>query len=254
MKWAVEIQLTALERRNLHDLLAGLGFHLIDGVQFQAFWSQQMDRCKTATEAFEMAKRVRSAFSGPAQTDPKFELGAVIDYSSSPPGRHRFLEAQPGVFKTRFGNATLTVGPPAGLSPDELEAWRKKREEQEYLSRLETQRSRLEPAYLEPRAVKVLEYLAVNNPSAEVLYKIYELVEEHPSKRMAVHAQFSISGNDFNRFKDSVHNPTVSGDWARHAYHDTPRTTNPMSKSEAEGFVRGIAERWLKHIRTGAPP
>jgi hypothetical protein len=254
MKWAVEVQRTALDRRNFEDLLAGLGFSLIDGVQYPALWSQEMDQCNTAAEAFELAKKVRSAFAGPAQVDPEFTLGSVVDYTSSPPSRHAFLEVQSCVSKATVGTVTISVGPPTGLSAAELEAWRKNRVEQEYQTKLETQRSRLEPAYLERRAAKVLEHLAIASPSAEVLYKIYELVEEHPSKRAAVQAQLGISVIDFKRFQDSVHNPAVSGDWARHAYHDTPRTTNPMSKSEAEGFARGIAERWLKHLRTSTPP
>lgn len=254
MKWAVEVQHTALDRRNLEDLLGGLGFSLIDGVQFPAITSPEIDQCNSPAEVFAVGKKVRSAFHGPAQIDPQFTLGSVEDYSSTPPRRYAFLEAQPAVCTTKFGTATLTVGPPAGFSPQELETWHRDRAEQEYQSKLEAQRKRLEPAYLEPRAVKVLEYLATAAPRAEILYKIYELIEEHPNNRVAFHTMFGVSANDFKRFQDSVHNPAVSGDWARHAYLDTPRTANPMSKSEAERFVRTLADRWLTHIRTGLPP
>ena len=47
MKWAVEVQRTTLERRNLEDLLAGLGFSLIDGVQFPALTSKEIDQSPT---------------------------------------------------------------------------------------------------------------------------------------------------------------------------------------------------------------
>lgn len=254
MKWAVEVQCTTLDRRNLGDLLAGLGFSLVDGVQFPAFTSPELDQCNSAAEVFEVGKKVRDAFRGPAQIDPQFTLGSVEDYSSTPPRRHAFLGVQPAVHTMTMGAATLTVGPPAGLLPEELETWRRDREEQEYQSRLDAQRKRLEPAYLEARAVKVLDYLATVAPRAEVLYKIYELIEEHPDYRTAFHAKFGIPANEFRRFKDTVHNPAVSGDWARHAYLDTPKTPNPMSKSEAESFVRTLADRWLAHIRTGLPP
>ncbi len=254
MKWAVEIQHSTLERRNLEDLLAGLGFALINGAQFPAFTSQEIEQCKTAAEVYEVAKRVRSAFSGPAQIDPDFNLGLVVEFSSSPPRRHAFLEVQSAVLKMTAGTVTLTVGPPMGLSPEALDAGKRNLAEQEYQSKLEAQRAKLEPAYVEPRAVKVLQYLAAASPSAEVLYKLYELIEEHPNKRAVLHAQFGIRANDFKRFQDSVHNPAVSGDWARHAYFDTPRTTNPMSRSEAESFVRELAERWLQHIRASLPP
>src|SRR4051794_16886054 len=123
MNWAIEIQNTTLEHRNLADLLAGLGFTLIDGIQFPAFTSPEIDRCNTAAEAFDIAKRLRAAFTGPAQIDPKFVLGAVIDYSTTPPRRHAFLEVQPAVLRLSAGSVTLTVSPPAGLSVEELKKW-----------------------------------------------------------------------------------------------------------------------------------
>lgn len=234
------------------DLLAGLGFSLTDGVECPVLTSEEVDRCQSAAEVFEIGKKVRSAFSGPARIDPEFTLGSVLDFTCSPPRRHAFMEVRPILLKVTTGATTLTVRPPAGLVGKELDAWQRNRAEQEYQSKLEAQRAKLEPAYLDERAVKVLKYLAVETPSAEVLYKIYELVEGDPTNRTAVHARLGVSASDFRRFQDSVHNPAVSGDWARHAYHRTPRTKSPMSKSEAESFVRGLAERWLKHIRASA--
>jgi hypothetical protein len=253
MKWAIEVKSTTLERRNLEDLLMGLGFSLIDGVECPALTSVEVGECASAAEAFELAKKVRLAFSGPAQIDPEFMLGAVIDFSSEPPKRHAFVEVQSCSMRVTAGTVTITVGPPSGLTAEELENWRNSRAEHDYQSKLEIQRSKLEPAYLDARAAKVLEYLAVASPSAEVLYKIYETVEEHPSKRAKVHAQYGIASSDFKRFQDAVHNPAVSGDWARHAYHDTPRTINPMSRNEAESFVRTLAARWLEHVRAALP-
>ncbi len=254
MKWAIEIQSTTLEHRNLADLLAGLGFTLIDGIQFPAFTSPEIDGCNMAAEAFDIAKRLRAAFTGPAQIDPNFVLGSVIDYSSTPPKRHAFLEVQPAVLKLSAGGVTVTVSPPAGLSGDELEKWKTERAEQEYQTKLEDQRAKLEPAFRDSRAAKVLELLSIQNPSGETLYKIYELAEGHPITRSTFHAQFGISKNDFSRFQDAVHNPSVTGDWARHAYHDIPKTNNPMSRGEAENFVRSIATRWLQYVRTNTTP
>jgi len=254
MRWAIEIQRTTLERRNLEDLLAGLGYRLFDAGPFLAFTSQEIDQCRNAAEAFNLAKRLKAALTGPAQIDPDFSLGSVIDDTGSTSTRHTFLAVQPGSFTVTGSTASLTIGPPVGLSADALKAWLRDRTEQKYQSRLEAQRSRLEPAYLEPRAAKVLQYLADPSPTAEVLYKIYELIEEHPSKRAVFHIQFALPANDFKRFQDSVHNPSVSGDWARHAYHNTPRTNNPMSRNEAESFVRGLAARWLGQLRASPQP
>ena len=253
MKWAIEIQKTSLEKRNLADLLRGLGFELVEGIEYPALASSTIDACVTAADAFEMAKGVRTAFKGPAQIDPEFVLGSVIDYSINPPRRHAFLEVASCVIATTTSAPTLTVSPPSGLSPAELERWNAEYEERQYQARLDRQRSRLESAYISSKAAKVIELLSVEKPSAETVYKIYELAEDHPDNRVNFHKQFGVSREQFDRFRDAVHNPSVSGDWARHAYHGEPRTSNPMTKGEAEAFVRNIAARWLDSLRRPIP-
>ncbi len=255
MRWAVEVQRTELERRNLEDLLRGLGFTLVDGGEHLAFTSPEIDKCSSSAEVFEIGKKVRNAFGGPAQVDPQFTIGSIEDHSCVPPRRHALLEVQSCVHTvTSVFPATLTVTPPAHLSPAQLDAWHRDRAEQEYQAKLVEQRLRLEPSFLEPRAAKVLEYLAATNPGADVLYKVYELIEGPPKGRKALHAQFGVSASEFDRFRDAVHNQAVSGDWARHAFPEEPRTSNPMSKGEAEQFVRSLAERWLASLRKSPPP
>lgn len=249
MKWAIEIQKTSLEKRNLSDLLSGLGFELIEGIEYPALASPEIEACLTPADAFEKAKTVREAFKGPAQIDPEFVLGSVIDYSTTPPRRHAFLEVEPLVMKVTMGTPTITISPPKGLSANELEQWQAEHEERQYQAKLERQRSKLEPAYLSENAAKIIELLSVDKPSAETLYKIYELAEGHPNNRAYFHRQFGITQDQFNRFRDAVHNPSVHGDWARHAYHGTPRTSDPMTKKEAEAFVREISEKWLQSLR-----
>jgi hypothetical protein len=249
LRWAIEIQKTSLDKRNLADLLQGLGFGLIEGIEYPALASPIIDVCATAADVFEVAKGIRSAFKGPAQVDSEFMLGSVIDFSTNPPRRHAFLEVASCAMAMTVGAATLTVSPPIGLSSVELERWSAEYAERKYQAQLEEQRSRLEPAFLNPRAAKVLELLSIENPSAEAVYKIYELSEGHPGNRVEFHKRFEISSDEFNRFSDAIHNPSVSGDWARHAYHRNPKTENPMSQGEAETFVRNIATHWLNSLR-----
>jgi hypothetical protein len=250
MKWAVEIQKTNLEARNLGDLLSGLGFSLINGIDYPAFTSADVNDCDTAQEVFEIAKQIRDAITGPAQIDPTFTLGSVISYSNDPPKRHAFLEVQSLTMKMTMGKPTITISPPKDLSGDDLEKWKEKQAEREYQTKLENQRSKLEPAYRDSSAAKMLELLSIKDPSAETIYKIYELAEGHPTNRKNFHAQFGIIKDQFDRFRDAIHNPTVTGDWARHAVGDPPRTGNPMSKDDAEQFVRQIASKWLEHVRS----
>ena len=74
-------------------------------------------------------------------------------------------------------------------------------------------------------------------------------MESHPLNRKSFHNEFNISKDEFTRFKDAVHNPLVSGDLARHAYEDAPRSENPMTIKEAEIFIQELADKWMTSIR-----
>ena len=95
----------------------------------------------------------------------------------------------------------------------------------------------------------MLELLNRDEHNGESLYKIYELAEGHLSNRKVFQVQHGVSPDDFDRFRDAVHNPRVSGDQARHAIGENPRTSNPMTIHETERFVRSLAEAWLASVR-----
>ncbi len=94
MKWAVEIQKTGLSYRNLVDLLYGLGFQLVDGVDFEAMYAPYFDDFEFASKVWAEAEKSPSAFTGSASIDPEFVLGSVIDYSTKERNRHVFIEVE----------------------------------------------------------------------------------------------------------------------------------------------------------------
>lgn len=250
MRWAFQIERTKLDRRNLTDLLDGLGYKPADvhGFEF-VFWSTSLETCENAGEVWEEAKRLRELITKVTEIDSDFVLGPVIDLSSGIPKRNHFLEVEPIIINIEIGTPTLTVSPPNNLSAEQLADWNRRQSEQEYQNKLEAQRSKIEPAFREPRAAKLLQLLKRDSHSGESLYKIYELAEGHPSYRKEFQNKFGISEIEFRRFSDAVHNPVVSGELARHAYEDKPKTTNPMSIAEAESFAVGIGRRWLASLR-----
>ncbi|MBU5612638.1 hypothetical protein [Geomonas azotofigens] len=245
----MEVQKSGLDPRNLGDLLNGIGYVLVKGETLNEITSPTFDACLSCDEVWTEAKRLRDVFTGPAQIDLDFTLGSVVDYSTSPPSRSGFIEAASCQIAIMGGVATIEVAPPTNLTDEQLEKWHADRLEEKYQAKLEAQRSRLEPAFLSVRASKVLELLDVDNPTGEIVYKIYELAEGHPNNRRNFQVTFGITQDQFSRFKDVVHNPTVSGDWARHGYEDVPKTSNPMTKEEAIDFVRVLAKQWLSVIR-----
>ncbi len=254
MRWSVEIKQTNLTRRNLSDLLDLIKFTLIDGTRCLELTSPIFDICTTAESAYDVAKKIREAFTGPSHVDPTFTLGSVIDHSVSPPMSGTFVELTGIEEAIQSGNLTVSAVAPSGLNSAEVAQWTLDNEEQKYQTTLEHQRSMFEPAFVSEKASKMLEMLALKDPSGEVIYKIYELAEGTSSDRKSFHAQYRISTKDFDRFKDAVHNPKVTGDWARHANPQRLSSGNPMTKIEAEQFVRSIAELWLAHVRSTKSP
>ena len=253
MKWAIEIPNTSLDHRKLADLLSGLGYELVEGVDYEALYSPQLDELENASEVWNQGKRVRDAFTGPAAIDPEFTLGSVVNYSGSEIKRHTFIEAETGQLKLTAHSATVSgnidISTAKGLSDEGQQAIREKLAEQAYQSELEAQRHKLEPVFFEPRATKVLELLSRGTQTGEILYKIYETMELNPSNRENFLRQFSISRAEFDRFSDAVHNPVVTGDFARHAYEKEPKSENPMTISEATTFIDSLSNEWLEAIR-----
>lgn len=261
MRWSVEIKQASLTRRNLSDLLNGIGFTLVDGIRYIELTSPVFDPCATAQEAFDIAKKVRRAFTGPTHIDPTFTLGSVNDHSVSPPISTTFVELTGIGVTMQMGDLTVSTSAPVGLDSAGVAQWALDSEEQEYQALLEHQRSTLEPAFTSEKASQMLEMLALKEPSGELIYKIYELTEGQSSNRKNFeihrenfHTQYGISTSEFDRFKDAVHNPNVTGDWARHANPQRLNSSNPMTKDEAAQFVRRIAEKWLAHVRTTKSP
>lgn len=248
MKWAVEIQKTNLPERNLRDLLSALGFALIEGIDYKAVTSDQINACNDASEVNVIAINLKTAFAT-AQVDPEIIFGAVLDFTQNPPGRHHFVQ---GASCIQFGIATATaidLGPPHGSTDSQILKWEEEQKEAMYQARLLKQKSVLIPAFHDKRASKAIELLAVKSPSGEQVYKMYELAEGHPDNRKCFQNEFGISKETFDRFRDAVHSPSVSGDWARHAYdNDHLNSSNPMTTAEATLFATDVVRKWLEKL------
>jgi hypothetical protein len=107
MRWAIEIQSTGLEQRNLQDLLRRIGFELVHESPKMALTSVEIDHCSSAQEVYAAGKKLREKFIGSAKIDPDFKLGPVIDYSTSPVRRHAFAEASDSVHGAMCSSTTV---------------------------------------------------------------------------------------------------------------------------------------------------
>lgn len=251
MNWSVAIQSTGLEERNLGDILQALGYRMTNSPEGLVFSSDEMARCTAAADVFELAKKVRSVFLGSANIDEEFQLGNVVEYSCTPPRRHAFLEVASCVCHATGSSASITIGPPQSLNEEELAAWNREQEERNYQAQLQRQLERAVPTFHNENASLVLEFLNLKEQTGETLFKVFELMvgdadNERVKKRFLT--SFGVSDEEFRRFSDAVHNRTVSGNWARHATMRQPKSGQPMSKAEAEAFVRRLVDEWLKSL------
>lgn len=121
MKWALEIQFTTLDHDNLSDLLNSLKYTLTDADGILILTSSQLEQCKSVQEVFDCGKKLRSAFTGATQIDPKFEIGRILEYPG--PKRHVIIELKSGHCKIEGKQLEVTVSPPIGLSNEELAEW-----------------------------------------------------------------------------------------------------------------------------------
>ena len=90
----------------------------------------------------------------------------------------------------------------------------------------------------------------MENQTGEILYKIYKRLwrfihlTEKFFKVNSEYQKMNLSG-----LAMLSHNPIVSGELARHAYADKPKTENPMTFSEAKNFIQRLVNKWLASIR-----
>lgn len=79
------------------------------------------------------------------------------------------------------------------------------------------------------------------------LFKVYELIEEDLGGSKAIVTRFQgITSAQIDRFTGSANNRNASGDGARHGHKKWPSPKKPMSLQEAESFIRGLLDQWIR--------
>jgi hypothetical protein len=248
LRWGIELRESRLDDRLLSDLLASVGFRLTTSGDARVIVCEGLDLLDSAGEVWERAKQLARSFTGSASIDDEFAVGAVYDFSTDPPRRHVFAEGKVAALSVTVHAAAVTISPPPGLTHEEIERRKARVEEQRYQRELGAKTDRLLAVYSEPRAERVLALLAKEEQTGESLFKVYELMAGENRAERRFLRQFELDMDTIDRFKDAVHNASVTGDWARHATERRPRTDNPMSPEEAERFIRIVVERWISKV------
>jgi len=100
---------------------------------------------------------------------------------------------------------------------------------------------------LKDRAVEDALRLFAHDASDWVgLYRLYEVIEADAGGRTDVVSKGWSTDADIRRFKHTANSRSAIGDLARHGSESTQPPKNPMRFEEADAFVKGILQAWLK--------
>ncbi|MBD2034232.1 hypothetical protein H6F76_04110 [Leptolyngbya sp. FACHB-321] len=111
----------------------------------------------------------------------------------------------------------------------------------EYQDKLALVSSRVLPAFRDERALKVHRFLQQELTPLRMGH-IMDLIKADLGGELNNLA----SKNELSRFFRSINHPEVFGNDSRHITSNEKPPTNPMSLSEAQGFVSRIADLWFK--------
>lgn len=254
MRWLVEIVDVVADERLFADVLAGLDTFLYQEDNRTYLVSNKFDLLSASSEVWELAGRVRDVVSEVSEIFPdaniSFDLSNVV-YEQKDDGSRRRTHYVPAGSMFAIGlsiafEVTEAIVLQKDTSEEErarLDAEHKERQYQEKLNRV---RYRLLPVFHDERALKV-HHLLQQELTPGVMYKIHELIQDDLGEKLNSLA----SHNQWKRFTRSVNHQAVFGDAARHATLKAEPPANPMTLSEAQDFIRKVADLWFKQKYAG---
>jgi hypothetical protein len=97
----------------------------------------------------------------------------------------------------------------------------------------------------DPKVKLALQHFSLE-PSAESLWKVYEVIRDDVGGKANILSKGWATANEIDSFR-SVHYPSVLGGKARHGIEpkNPAAPTAPMSLAEARQFVRRLLKHWL---------
>lgn len=104
----------------------------------------------------------------------------------------------------------------------------------------------------DPVVAHALRLRGYGRPDAVTLYKIYELISKDTGGGDAIADKGWATKTELRRFTNSMNNPNVLGDQARHAASSATPPAQPMSIPDARVFVEKLLKAWLIEKRRSA--
>jgi hypothetical protein len=247
MKWRVEILGSKGGDRLLKDVLRKLSIDVVeeDGTNFLV--SERFEALDKYTEVHELASRVGETIEEVSKYDDELtlglQLGSVIEEREDGSRRNHYfvtpLNAAVAVSMTMV--PSVSVLSRQALSEEELKQIEEERKEGEYQQLSRRAISRLVSAFTDSKALQV-QRLLNGDLTPQTLGHLADLIQDDLGNGIASLA----SSNQWSRFFRSINHPAVFGEQARHIVSSEEPPPNPMRLSEAQHFIRQVANAWLE--------
>ncbi len=98
----------------------------------------------------------------------------------------------------------------------------------------------------DPTVARVLHLYGTNGTDPVNLYRIYETVRDDVGGQGGLLRTGWVSKGQISRFTQSVNDPEISGDSARHSVWPHAPHADPMQSWEQESFIRHLVQLWIQ--------
>jgi hypothetical protein len=92
---------------------------------------------------------------------------------------------------------------------------------------------------------KVFKYLEIGNDDIDILYKIYEIIEDDVGGEKVITENKWASSNKIGLFRRTANSPDAIGIKARHGVQKNQPPLKPMSLNESKSFISQLLKYWL---------
>ena len=234
--WIVRLQGDAFDLEGLPDLFEGTSYRVFKEGEHYYLWSSEFQNLADAYSVHERAVATLEVLNGAAaailNNARPIDVGAVVHIDAEGTRKASVFASAHSVVRTR---ARATVEVTGGkIRRESGKHWELDR----VISDEKVQ-----------RALRIFGTVPRNWPS---LYNVFEIIQSDVGGGM-VKLRWTTTG-ELRRFKHSANSPAAVGRDARHGFDKDEPPENPMTLTEANGFIVGILRRWLNWKGTPQSP
>jgi hypothetical protein len=248
--WAVEYIISGDDQWLVVNVLAAFDVTLETHEQKTYLRSPELDALANANDVRASAVEIVEAVKSAVLRQPvKFDIGTallrVADDGSFVKHAYTQIVASAGGFASvQLGVVTIEAKGSTLLSDEEPRVAQERQKQAERDSRSAKAITRAIAARKSKYVTLARRLLAEVPFSERAMYGVRDCIRQDSRNNLAALGLKS----EMSRFSRSINHEESFGDKSRHVVSIEPPHPNPMTRSEAETFIRAAAERWFELV------